>query len=203
MARYFDTANPIFRTQVLAILMLLLLAFALMAACGTMAYRRQLQGPWYKNLVPNGAGPAHWSAAATLPSNAATFTWHDRRHVHRIWMTFFKISRSTLVGEHSNVQASPFVTRLFPASHGWIKPRMTMEKILGVPMLLWQSYRHSTGHAPATRTAQRVMAFRYVLMKASGGGRLETLIFGANHAPRRVDNAIFLQMVDRMAVGEP
>ena len=183
--------------------MLMLLAFSLMAAYGTMAYRRHLRGPWYKYLLPRGAGVAHWSAAAKLPLNAATFTWHNKQHVHRIWMTFFKVSRSAVAGNHSNDQADSFVAHLFPASRGWLKPRMAVETVFGVRMLLWQGYRRSTAPSTAPHSAPRITAFRYLLVKASGGGRLKAFLFGADHAPQRIDNEIFLQMADRMAAGEP
>jgi hypothetical protein len=202
VARYFDTSNPTFRIQALTILMLLLLALALTSAWGTMAYRRHLQGPWYKKLLPQGAA-ASTSARAGFPGNAATFSWRSKLHPYPLEMTFFKVDRSAIEADHSAMQKSPLAIRLFPKSQGWLQPHMTIERVLGIPLLLWQSFLAAPPKPASSHTIiTRITAFRYVVLKPVGSDRFDVLVFGAHHAPGRFDNALFAQLVDRMVVGE-
>lgn len=201
MPRYFDTANPTFRFQALAILMLLLLAGAILAACGAMAYRHRLQGPWYKNMLPFGAKPAPWTPAGILPGRAETYSWHRKSSMHKLHMAFVQIGRAAVIDAHSNLQSTPLMTRLFPKDKGWLAPHDLMRRVQGVPMLFWQSLRRPIG-VPSTHPAGAVAAFRYVVMRATDDNRLDVFMFGADHAPGRFDNLVFLQLVARMAVAD-
>lgn len=203
MARYFDTSNPTFRVQALTIVMLLLLALALTSAWGTMAYRQHVQGPWYKKLLPQGATASN-STRAGFPGHAATFSWRSKLHPYPLELTFFRVDRSTIEADHSAMQKSPLAIRLFPKSQGWLQPHMTIERVLGIPLLLWQSFRAAPPKSASSHTIiKQIKAFRYVVLKPFGSNQFDVLVFGADHAPGRFDNALFLQLVDRMVVGEP
>ncbi len=203
MARYFDVANPTFRNQALAILMLILLGVALLAARGSMAYRRALRGPWYKTLLPSGAMATRLPVANALPSDAATYIWHQPGH-HHIMLAFFNATRESIVGSGSTtVHASPFIRQLFPHSHGWATPKPAIESFMGIPLLIWRSHRVAT-HTPAAAPGKPpIDGIRFLMARSIGGGRFHVVVFGYGHSLSVYDKEIFLSVAARLAHQNP
>ncbi len=199
MPRYFDLSNPTFRSQALAILMLVLLVIALAAARGSMAFRQALRGPWYKSLLPQGARSVKPSISALIPSDAASYTWVPHGH-HRISLSFFDAGRASVAGRSSaKIRASAFIQHLFPASHGWAAPQPSIEDILGVPMLIWRSYRVGVKTPAIVQGRLPIEGVRLLIARAAGNGRFHVVIFGLRHGLSIYDKELFLKIVTGLA----
>lgn|GEM_PF-6862646 len=200
MARYFDLSNSTFRHQALAMLMLLLLIVSLVAARGTMAFRRVMRGPWYRNLMPPEAKKSPVPLATGLPADTATYVLHQRGH-HRVMLAFFIAGRNLIVGHTSTkVTASRFIDGLFPKAHGWAAPAPAIVDIMGVPILMWRSYRMAK--TPATMPGVNQMRpVRLLVARSTGEGKFRVAVIGFSHGLSIYDRKQLLKLVTGMARG--
>ena len=199
MSRYFDLSNPTFRNQALAILMLVLLVIALVAARGSMAFRQALRGPWYKSLLPQGAQSVKPPVSAVIPSDAVNYSWVAHGQ-HRVSLSFFDARRDSIVGQKSSkIQASAFIQHLFPAAHGWTAPKPSLDDILGVPLLIWRSYRLGVNTPAVVHGVLPIEGVRFLIARASGNGRFHVVIFGSHHGLSTYDKGILLKIMAGLA----